>query len=111
MFNLLRNADTHTETGSIAVQTQAVWKDGSGYVKVTVSDTGTGIAPSLLPRVFERGVHGEGQSDGYGLAICKDIITAYGGEIYIESGGGGTSAIFTLPVYPEAEGGAVNGSK
>jgi signal transduction histidine kinase len=70
-----------------------------GIIKVRVSDTGTGISPELLPHVFERGVHGENDGSGYGLAICHDIITAYGGEIQIESElGKGTKVTFTLGI-------------
>jgi signal transduction histidine kinase len=95
-FNRLRNADVHTEGGMITV---AVVISGS-FVKTTVSDTGTGIAPELLPKVFERGIHGAGEGMGYGLAICRDIITAYEGEISIESTGrSGTSVAFSLPVF------------
>ena len=100
-FNLLRNADAHTENGVIAINAESI--DGS--VKVIVTDTGAGIAPELLPRVFERGVHGEDGGTGFGLAICKDIITAYEGEISIESEPGKDTAVtFTLPALSEGSG-------
>jgi signal transduction histidine kinase len=64
-----------------------------------------GISPELLPRVFERGVHSEDGGTGFGLAICKDIITAYEGKISIESEPGkGTEVTFTLPVFTEGSG-------
>jgi signal transduction histidine kinase len=64
----------------------------------TVSDDGEGIPPEILSRVFERGVSGS-ESSGLGLAICKEIVEAYGGEIGIDSETGlGTTARFTLPV-------------
>lgn len=94
-FNLLRNAETHTEEGAITITVETF----GSYIKTTVRDTGTGIAPELLPHVFERGVHGDEGGTGYGLAICRDIITAYKGEIDIESQiGNGTTVTFNLPV-------------
>jgi signal transduction histidine kinase len=99
LFNLLRNAETHTENGEVTIRADIQ----GALVKVTVSDTGTGIVPEILPRVFERGVHG-GSGSGFGLAICRDIITAYDGEIWLESDGvNGTQAIFTLPIYRGAD--------
>jgi signal transduction histidine kinase len=96
IFNLLRNAETHTENGSVTINTEI----SDGFVKVSVSDTGSGISPELLPRIFELGVHGDKEGSGYGLAICHDIINAYGGKIWIESTENiGTDAMFALPLY------------
>jgi signal transduction histidine kinase len=92
-FNLLRNADAHTEKGVISIDAEV----SDGFVKVTVRDTGTGIPPELLPHVFERGVHGANSGTGLGLAVCRDIVTAYNGEIRIDNGATGTEVIFTLP--------------
>jgi len=96
IFNLLRNADTHTENGTVIISAEALPE----RIRVTVSDTGCGIPQELLPRVFERGVHGDNEGSGFGLAICRDIIAAYGGEILIDSEQGkGTAVTFALPVY------------
>jgi signal transduction histidine kinase len=101
LFNILQNARNHTEKGSIAISARA---DGES-VSVTVSDTGSGISPELLPLVFERGVHdsngasGDADGTGLGLSICKEILEDHGGEIGIESElGKGTTVTFTLPV-------------
>ena len=94
-FNLLRNADTHTVNGEITITAEV----SDGFLKTTICDTGTGIAQDLLPHVFDRGVHDEDGGTGYGLAICRDIITAYEGEINIDSQPGkGAVVTFTLPV-------------
>jgi signal transduction histidine kinase len=104
LFNLLRNSDNHTENGTVAIAAEFT----EGVIKVTVTDTGTGIPSELLPRVFERGAHGENEGSGFGLAICRDIITAYGGKIWIESEPGkGTAAVFTLPPYTKERGGNI----
>jgi signal transduction histidine kinase len=93
--NLLSNAANHTQNGAIALSARA----DEGYVIVSVRDTGEGIRPDILPRVFERGISSSG-GKGYGLSICKTIAEAHGGAIEIESEQGkGTSVTFTLPVY------------
>lgn len=93
--NLLSNAAKHTSGGEITLTAAADIMN----ITVRVSDTGSGIDPELLPRVFERGVSGIG-SHGYGLSICKTIVEAHGGAIGIESEPGrGTTVTFTIPVY------------
>jgi signal transduction histidine kinase len=97
MVNLLNNANRHTNDGTITVNAQP---DGSS-VKVTVTDNGSGIAPELLPHVFERGISGTGGT-GFGLEICKKIIESHGGTITADSEPGkGTAVAFALPVYME----------
>ena len=95
VLNLLNNAAENTDGGRITLSTEY----DSAYITVRVSDTGDGIEPELLPRVFERGVSGSG-STGYGLYICKTVVEAHGGTINIESARGeGTTVTFTVPVY------------
>jgi signal transduction histidine kinase len=94
-INLLSNAIDCTQGGEITLSASA----DVNYVTVSVRDTGSGIPPELLPRVFERGVSGKG-GKGYGLSICKTIVEAHGGTIEVESEpGGGTNVAFTIPVY------------
>jgi signal transduction histidine kinase len=96
MFNLLQNAKKHTEQGSVTIKANS--GDCGKIIVVTVTDTGTGIADSLLPQIFERGVSG-GDGSGLGLPICKEIIQSHGGEIRIESEQNkGAAVTFTLPV-------------
>lgn len=96
LINLLSNANRHTSNGAVHIRTEAL----ENRVRVSVTDTGEGIAPDLLPRVFERYCHGEKGGSGLGLSICKAIIEEHGGEIGIESEEGkGTSVWFTLPIH------------
>jgi signal transduction histidine kinase len=96
MGNLLSNANRHTKGGNITVKTES---DGGSIIIVTVTDNGSGIAPELLPHIFERGVSGT-ESSGLGLEICKRIIESHGGTISAESvPGKGTAVRFTVPVY------------
>ncbi len=55
---------------------------GPHGVDLQVSDTGSGIAPELLPRVFDRFAKGPGSDgSGLGLAIVRDIVEAHGGRV------------------------------
>jgi signal transduction histidine kinase len=70
-------------------------------------DTGEGIAPADLPHVFERFYRGEKSRSrerggaGLGLAICKGIVEAHGGRIWVEAvNPQGTRVSFTLPIAP-----------
>jgi two-component system, OmpR family, sensor histidine kinase BaeS len=99
--NLLSNAVRHTPAGgSIRI---AVAPAGDS-VALSVTDTGEGITPDLLPHVFERFVKGPSSSgSGLGLAIARDIVTAHGGTIVLESkAGAGTTVRMTLPAVKDA---------
>lgn len=99
--NLLANALRHTsEGGTITLAAQPQEK----FVRVTVRDTGEGIAPGDIPHIFERfyradksRARGTGGT-GLGLAIAKAWIEAMGGKIGVESEPGkGSTFWFTLP--------------
>lgn len=102
LTNLIGNAFKHTpEDGRVAVR--AV-REGAA-VRVTVSDTGEGIPPEALERVFEQFFQVESHASkkeglGLGLTIAREIITAHNGEIGVTSEGVGKGAQFwfTLPV-------------
>lgn len=112
--NLLDNALHHTPEGG-KVDLQATVMDG--VVSVTVQDSGEGIRPEDLPRVFERFYRGEASRtrDGFdsggaglGLAIAKGFVEAHGGRIWAQSAlGQGTAVSFTLPAAKAALGGEV----
>ncbi|MDR1035741.1 MAG: HAMP domain-containing histidine kinase [Deltaproteobacteria bacterium] len=90
--NLLTNANAHTENGTVTVRAAR----RSREIVVSVSDTGSGVAPELLSRVFERGVSEGGT--GIGLYLCRSVVESHGGRIWIESEPGrGTTASFALP--------------
>jgi signal transduction histidine kinase len=79
-----------------------------GYVAVAVTDTGSGIPPEYLPRIFEKFVqvpNAPSGGAGLGLAISKHLIEAHGGQISARSEvGRGTTFTFTLPVASVAPG-------
>ena len=106
LSNLLSNSNRYTRGGEINISAQ----NRGGSVAVTVRDTGSGVNPEILPRIFERGVSDTGT--GLGLSICKTIIEeVHDGSISVQSEiGKGTAITFTLPVY-EAEWGVGSDGK
>ena len=76
--------------------------NGHGAVTFWVRDTGSGIAPEHLPRIFDRfwqAVKTDRRGAGLGLPIVKNIVEAHRGRIWAESSPGqGTTFYFTLPV-------------
>jgi two-component system sensor histidine kinase BaeS len=94
--NLVSNALRHTASGgSVSVSARRTGDE----VVLEVADDGEGIAPDLLPRVFDRFVRGPGSDGtGLGLAIARDVVSAHGGTISVKSGQGtGTTFTVTLP--------------
>jgi signal transduction histidine kinase len=104
--NLVDNAVKYTGAGG-SVQVR-VWEQADG-VRLAVADTGPGIAPEHLPRVFDRfyrldaaRTRSRGGS-GLGLAICRELVEAHGGRIWAESvPGAGSVFALALPVQPPA---------
>jgi signal transduction histidine kinase len=110
MRNLVDNALKYSpEGGTITIHSR---RDET-QVLVSVSDEGIGIQPEDLERVFERFYRVDnkvGRSAGgvgLGLAVCRSIVEAHGGRIWVESTlGEGSTFLFTLPVaVPDREGG------
>ena len=103
LINLINNGMKFTSTGGkITIDTRGV-TEKRDYLKVVVSDTGIGIPPGDLPRVFDRFYQGQStgisMGSGLGLAITKEIIEGHQGSIQAESRlGSGTSFVFTLPL-------------
>lgn len=102
--NLIGNALRHTPEGGL-VSLRCSREAFGGSVKVSVGDSGAGIAAEDLPRVFERFYRGDksrsrgGGGAGLGLAIAKQIVNAHGGVIGVESEPGrGATFWFTVPV-------------
>jgi signal transduction histidine kinase len=107
LFNLLDNAVRFTPAGG-RVTVSADRHDGS--VDVHVADTGPGIPPEHLPRLFERFYRADparSQKEGgtgIGLAIARSVVEAHGGRIWADSSPGqGSVFTFELPVAPATE--------
>jgi len=102
--NLVRNALEHTPGGGRVLVSVAAT---NGNVDLRVADSGSGIAPSDLPHVWERfyradtsrGRNGNGDGAGLGLAITRGIVEAHGGSVEAISGGGdGATFVLRLPL-------------
>ncbi len=105
VINLLANAAKYTERGGqIAVGLEVV----DGLVMIEVRDSGVGISPDLLPRVFDLFRQGEKRCGskspglGIGLALVKSLVELHGGTISAHSGGTGAGSTF-LVVLPQAK--------
>jgi signal transduction histidine kinase/CheY-like chemotaxis protein len=109
LANLLTNAAKFTPgDGHIGLHLRAV----EGEAEIEVEDSGSGIAPDLLPKVFDLFIQGEQGMDrhsgglGLGLAIVRTLVQLHGGRVRAESEGLGHGARFIvrLPVDTEAAG-------
>ena len=103
LINLLSNAIKYNfDSGEIEVSWRAVGANNE-RISISVRDSGPGIAPENLPRLFvpfERGaaVHSEIEGTGLGLALTRSLVEAMGGEISVESTlGRGCTVSFELP--------------
>ena len=99
VWNLLSNAVKFTpERGSIEVRLERV----SDHARLTISDTGKGISPEFLPRVFDRFRQADSSSTrrygglGLGLAIVRDLVELHGGTVQAESKGVDQGASFSV---------------
>ncbi len=106
IFNLLSNAVKFTEEGGL-VEVGAAQRNGE--MEVSVADTGAGIAPEDLDRIFEEfqqtdvGAR-QREGTGLGLALAKRFVELHGGRIWCDSElGKGSTFRFTLPVSPAVE--------
>ena len=104
-LNLVSNAVKFTEEGSVRISARHLPEDGA--VEVRVADTGVGIAPEEVPRVFDRFYRGEAArgrpaGTGLGLAIARLIVEQHGGSIEVRSEPGrGSEFTVRLPVGGE----------
>jgi hypothetical protein len=102
-WNLLRNAVKFTPPDGTVTARAAT--DAGGRLVVEVSDTGIGIEPELLPRIFQAFEQGGAQTTkqfgglGLGLAISKALVELHGGTITAASAGRGQGATFTVTLH------------
>jgi signal transduction histidine kinase len=105
IYNILDNAVKFSITkideeanGIININAEKIYDD---QAIVSIKDTGIGIDPGIMPRLFEKFASKSYQGTGLGLYICKSIIEAHGGKIWAKNnnirGERGTTITFTLP--------------
>ena len=96
LVNLISNAIRHTPSAGVIVVEAQVEHE---RVVVSVSDSGPGISPQDLPKIFDRFYKGAtSRGSGLGLTIARDLIQAHGGDIRAENiPGNGAMLTFTIP--------------
>jgi len=97
LLNLIRNGMDAMEDSPSRQLTIAVDPVEDRYIKISVADSGTGIAPEIAKQLFQPFVTTKREGMGVGLSISRTIVEAHGGKIWVERGeNGGTIFHFTL---------------
>ncbi|MEJ2624444.1 MAG: PAS domain S-box protein [Pseudolabrys sp.] len=104
LLNLIRNAMDAMEESEKRDLTIAIEPAADGLVKVSVTDTGSGISPEIAEQLFQPFITSKRQGMGVGLSISRTIIEAHGGRIWAEPNpAGGTIFNFTLTAVNEGD--------
>jgi len=101
--NLVINAAEAMEQGTVTIRTR--WNQADETVSLVVEDTGTGISPEQLAKIYDPffSTKPDGQGTGLGLAVVYGIVDAHGGQIEVESTPGeGSTFTVVLPIEPAA---------
>jgi two-component system sensor histidine kinase VicK len=107
--NLLNNAVKFTEEGAVSIDVVVKENNNNGknsgnIIIVSVKDSGEGIDPEILPKLFTKFATNSEKGTGLGLFICKSIVEAHGGRVWTQSNntGGerrtGATFCFSLPI-------------
>jgi signal transduction histidine kinase len=101
LFNLINNALKFTDRGEVAIKVERRRKNNNNSEAiVTIRDTGSGIDPEIMPRLFTKFSTRSESGTGLGLYISKAIIEAHGGKIWAQNNpdGRGATFSFSLPL-------------
>lgn len=98
--NLVRNAVEAMEASPRRELTiEALWAPGEDRVAVRITDTGPGLPPEIVDRLFQPFVTTKPQGMGVGLSICRSIVEGHGGQLVAQANPeGGSIFSFTLPL-------------
>ena len=105
--NLISNAVNFTKVGTVTVAAEKVKENDRQQVIISIKDTGTGIDPEMLPKLFTKFAtkSDKGTGIGLGLFISKSIVEAHGGRIWAENNkdGKGATFAFSMPINKQQE--------
>lgn len=97
LVNLIRNAAEAMAESPVRELTIATALEGPAMVRVTISDTGPGLDPEVAAQLFQAFLSTKTEGMGLGLSICRTIVEAHGGKIWVDTpAAGGTHFHFTL---------------
>lgn len=104
--NLLNNAIKFTSKGEITISVIELKQnnnnddddddDGNGEIQVNIKDTGTGLSPAILPKLFSKFVSTDSGGTGLGLFVSRNIVEAHGGKIQAQNNDDGKGATFSF---------------
>ena len=110
LFNLLSNASKFTEKGTITLKAEPVFKDGARWIAFRVADTGIGMTPEQLDKLFQPFVQADSSTSrkyggtGLGMTITQLFVKMMGGEMSVASEpGAGTTFNVLLPTEVKAQ--------
>ena len=115
LVNLIGNAIKFTDAGEVRVTVAPTRADADGLVAFTVRDTGIGMSPEVLSRLFQPFTQGDASTSrrfggtGLGLAICQRLVDLMDGRISVESAPGVGSTFHVVLPLPGAAAGAAQG--
>ena len=103
--NLLNNAIKFTSKGEITISVIELKHnnnddddDGNGKIQVNIKDTGTGLSPAILPKLFSKFVSTDSGGTGLGLFVSRNIVEAHGGKIQAQNNDDGIGAMFSFTI-------------
>ncbi|HJR49431.1 MAG TPA: HAMP domain-containing sensor histidine kinase [Nitrososphaeraceae archaeon] len=114
--NLLNNAIKFTAMGKITLNIEDIEQNElnnretkleqkneqqSREIQVSIKDTGTGLSPAILPKLFSKFVSTDSGGTGLGLFVSKNIVEAHGGKIQAQNNDDGKGATFSF-IFPKA---------
>lgn len=102
--NLLNNAIKFTSRGEITISVIDLKHNddnddnGNGEIQVNIKDTGTGLSPAILPKLFSKFVSTDSGGTGLGLFVSRNIVEAHGGKIQAQNNDDGIGAMFSFTI-------------